>query len=106
MPTIISVIAFLLLYNFAAAIIAYNSHNKRLKERAEGFLRIAEVSSVEPLWQLNFAALESIGNSLMETMKLRLLKYSIIIIYLYLGKKKMVSNTVRKICYLLLVVMS
>ncbi|WP_243467757.1 methyl-accepting chemotaxis protein [Acetivibrio straminisolvens] len=37
-----------------------------MKERAEGFLRIAEVSSVEPLWQLNFAALESIGNSLME----------------------------------------
>jgi len=37
-----------------------------LKERAEGFLRIAEVSSVEPLWQLNFAALESIGDSLME----------------------------------------
>ena len=65
-PTIISVIAFLIVYNCAAAIIAYNSHNKELKERAEGFLRIAEVSSVEPLWQLNFAALESIGDSLME----------------------------------------
>jgi len=36
-PTIISVIAFLIVYNCAAAIIAYNSHNKELKERAEDF---------------------------------------------------------------------
>ncbi|HHV30564.1 methyl-accepting chemotaxis protein [Acetivibrio mesophilus] len=65
-PTIISVIAFLLVYNFFVAIIAYNSQNKSLNERAEGLLRIAEVSSVEPLWQLNFAALEAMASSLME----------------------------------------
>lgn len=65
-PTIVGVIVFLLLYNFITAIVSYNSQNENLKERAEGLLRIAEVSSVEPLWQLNFTALEAIGDSLLE----------------------------------------
>ena len=65
-PTIIGLMAFLLVYNFSSAIVAYTKQNKNLKERAEALLRIAEVCSVEPLWQLNFAALESIGDSLME----------------------------------------
>ena len=65
-PAIIGVIAFMLVYNFIYAISTYNSESKSLKERTEGLLKIAEVSSVDPLWQFNSNGLEAIGNALLE----------------------------------------
>ena len=64
-PAIIGVIAFMLLYNCIYAISTYKSENKSLNERTEGLLKIAEASSVDPLWQFNSKGLENIGNALL-----------------------------------------
>lgn len=65
-PTIIAVIAILLLYSVVNGISNYNSQSEALKVRSQGLLRIAEVSAVDPLWQFNLPGLEAIGNSLLE----------------------------------------
>ena len=64
-PAIIAVIAFMVLINFITAISTYKSESKSLEERTEGFLKIANASSVDPLWQFNVNGLEDIGNALL-----------------------------------------
>jgi len=65
-PTTIASILIILLFNTINCISDNKFKQKNLEDRAQGLLRMAEVSAVDPLWQFNMSGIEAIGNALME----------------------------------------
>lgn len=73
-PSLVAGIIIVLLFNTINGVSNYKSQNENLKERAQGLLRIAEVSAVEPLWQFNMFGIEAIGNALLENNEVALVE--------------------------------
>jgi len=65
-PTTIAGILIIVLCNTISGVSNYKAQYENLKKRAEGLLRIAEVSAIDPLWQFNTSGVEAIGNALLE----------------------------------------
>lgn len=65
-PTTIAGILIIVLCNTISGVSNYKAQYENLKKRAEGLLRIAEVSAIDPLWQFNTSGVQAIGNALLE----------------------------------------
>ncbi|HPU41106.1 MAG TPA: HAMP domain-containing methyl-accepting chemotaxis protein [Acetivibrio clariflavus] len=65
-PTTVAGILIIVICNTLSGVNNYKLQHENLKKRAEGLLRIAQVSAIDPLWQFNTSGVEAIGLSLLE----------------------------------------
>lgn len=65
-PTTVAGIFIILFFNVVNSVGDYRIQKNSLNERAQGLLRMAEVSAIDPLWQFNMSGIEAIGDALLE----------------------------------------